>query len=117
MRVPGAGGMTRRQSSRVSPAHRHQLTMAFRPPREGPLQGATSCHTKANMKGDHVGEFEELLLLAIRHLQDTAYGVSIQRLLERETSRKISIGAVYASLDRLEAKGLVRSAMAAGEPI
>ena len=69
------------------------------------------------MKGDYVGEFEELVLLAIRHLQEAAYGVSIQRLLERETHRKVSIGAVYATLDRLEAKGLVRSAMTAGEPI
>ena len=69
------------------------------------------------MKGDNVGEFEELVLLAIRHLQDAAYGVSIQRLLERETGRRISIGSVYASLDRLEAKGLARSAMAPGEPI
>ena len=69
------------------------------------------------MKGDHVGEFEELVLLAIRHLKDAAYGVSIQRLLEQETNRHVSIGAVYAALDRLEAKGLVRSAMTAGEPV
>jgi DNA-binding PadR family transcriptional regulator len=69
------------------------------------------------MKGDHVGEFEELVLLAIRQLGEEAYGVSIQRLLEKETSRRVSIGAVYASLDRLETKGFVRSAMTPGHPI
>ena len=79
------------------------------------------------MKGDHVGEFEELVLLAVRALagvghaagsasSNNAYGVSVVRLLSRETSREVSIGAVYAALDRLEAKGLVRSEMTAGEP-
>jgi PadR family transcriptional regulator PadR len=69
------------------------------------------------MKGHHVGEFEELVLLAIQHLGDEAYGASIQRLLERETSRDVSIGAVYAALDRLEGKGLARSRTTAGTPV
>jgi PadR family transcriptional regulator, regulatory protein PadR len=66
------------------------------------------------MKGAHIGEFEELVLLAVQRLGDEAYGVSIKQLLERETTRAVSIGAVYASLDRLEGKGLVESRMTPG---
>lgn len=65
------------------------------------------------MKGDHIGEFEELVLLAVAGLPD-AYGVSIKTRLDEETRRDITIGAVYAALDRLEDKGLVSSAEVAG---
>ena len=68
------------------------------------------------MKGDHIGEFEELVLLAIGTLADEAYGVSIKEKLDRETRRDISIGAVYAALDRLEAKTLVESRELPGPP-
>src|ERR1700683_1622212 len=63
------------------------------------------------MKGVHIGEFEELVLLAVQHLGDDAYGVSVKHVLERETTRDVSIGAVYASLERLDQKGLARSEM------
>ena len=66
------------------------------------------------MKGDHLGEFEELVLLAVHGLNAEAYGVSVQLVLAKETSRAVSLGAVYAALDRLEAKGLVRSRMSPG---
>src|SRR5262245_35235982 len=69
------------------------------------------------MKGDHIGEFEELVLLTIQGLGEDAYGVSIKTRLDRETRREISLGAVYAALDRLEAKGLVDSAMAPGTAV
>jgi DNA-binding PadR family transcriptional regulator len=69
------------------------------------------------VKGDHIGEFEELVLLAVRGLGDEAYGVAIKLLLDRETRRDVSIGAVYAALDRLEEKGLVQSASKAGLPV
>jgi DNA-binding PadR family transcriptional regulator len=68
------------------------------------------------MKGDHIGEFEELVLIAARGLGREAYGVSVQQLLERETTRSVSLGAVYAALERLEGKGLVRSTMTPGTP-
>ncbi len=68
------------------------------------------------MKGDHLGAFEELVLLAVHGLGDQAYGVAVQQLLERETGRAISLGPVYAALDRLEVKGVVRSEMQAGTP-
>jgi DNA-binding PadR family transcriptional regulator len=61
------------------------------------------------MKGDHLGEFEELVLLAAAGLGDDAYGVSIKEALDRAASRDVSIGAVYAALDRLEAKALLSS--------
>jgi DNA-binding PadR family transcriptional regulator len=61
------------------------------------------------MKGDHIGEFEELVLLAANRLGDDAYAVPIKELLDRETDRDVSIGAVYAALDRLEDKALLRS--------
>jgi DNA-binding PadR family transcriptional regulator len=66
------------------------------------------------MKGDHIGEFEELVLLAVQGLAEDAYGVPIKLLLDRETARDVSIGAVYAALDRLEAKGLVTSRQTPG---
>jgi DNA-binding PadR family transcriptional regulator len=70
------------------------------------------------MKGDHLGEFEELVLLAVQAIDDAAaYGASIQALLERETRRGITLGAVYASLDRLEGKGCVTSTVTAGTPV
>ena len=66
------------------------------------------------MKGDHIGEFEELILLTVNGLADDAYGVSVRQVLEAETTRAVSLGAVYAALDRLEAKGLVRSRVVPG---
>jgi DNA-binding PadR family transcriptional regulator len=69
------------------------------------------------MKGDHIGEFEELILLAVHSLAEEAYGVAVQQTLERETTRTVSLGAVYAALDRLEQKGLVRSAMTPGTAV
>jgi DNA-binding PadR family transcriptional regulator len=61
------------------------------------------------MKGDRLGEYEELLLLAIYALGDDTYGVPVQQHVERATRRNVSMGAVYAALDRLERKGYVRS--------
>jgi DNA-binding PadR family transcriptional regulator len=69
------------------------------------------------MKGDHLGEFEELVLLAILGLEEEAYGVSIKMRLDRETSRDVSIGAVYAALDRLEDKALVHSQDTPGQAV
>lgn len=63
------------------------------------------------MRGDHLGEFEELTLLAIRAIDPPVYAVPIQRFIADATGRDPVMGAVYASLDRLEAKGLVRSTL------
>ena len=58
-----------------------------------------------------MGEFEELTLLAVRALAPPVYAVPVQRVLERSTSRSVVMGAVYAALDRLEAKGFLASTM------
>ena len=63
------------------------------------------------MKGDRLGEFEELTLLAVLALGAHAYGVTVQQYLEQAASREVSLGAVYAALDRLERKGFVRSSL------
>jgi PadR family transcriptional regulator PadR len=62
----------------------------------------------------YLGEFELLLLLAVIHLDEEAYGVPISRELERHRGKDVSVGSVYAALDRLEAKGLVASSL--GDP-
>lgn len=56
-----------------------------------------------------IGAFEELVLLAVLGFDGSGYGVTIRAELEAETGEAISLGAVYATLDRLERKGLVRS--------
>lgn len=63
---------------------------------------------------DYLGEFEHIVLLAVLRLGDQAYSVTVRREIEARTKREVSIGAVYAILDRLEAKGYVRSR--AGDP-
>ena len=58
---------------------------------------------------DYLGEFEHIVLLAVLRLGDRAYGVTVRREIEARTKREVSIGAIYATLDRLEAKGYVQS--------
>lgn len=61
------------------------------------------------MKKVTLGAFEELVLLTVGVLQDNAYGVTIKQELEGQMSKKISLGALYAALQRLEEKGWVSS--------
>ena len=61
------------------------------------------------MKKVTLGAFEELVLLATGVLQDNAYGVTIKLELEEQLNKKISLGALYAALQRLEEKGWVSS--------
>ena len=63
---------------------------------------------------DYLGEFEHIVILALVRLADRAYGVTVRQEIEARTGREVSIGAIYATLDRLEAKGYVRSQL--GEP-
>src|ERR1700758_1880983 len=63
---------------------------------------------------DSLGEFEHLIVLALLRLEDRAYGVTVRQEIELRTRREVSIGAVYATLDRLEAKGYVKSYL--GDP-
>jgi DNA-binding PadR family transcriptional regulator len=59
-------------------------------------------------KAPYLGEFEQQMLLVILRLGDEAYGPEIARELERRAGRRVSRGALYTTLDRLEDKGLVR---------
>ena len=56
-----------------------------------------------------LGVLEEQILVAVVRAADDAYGMVVRREIERVTGRDLAIGAVYATLDRLEAKGLLRS--------
>ena len=56
-----------------------------------------------------LGVFEEQILVAVLRTGDAAYGMSVRREIERVAGRELAIGAVYATLDRLEAKGLLAS--------
>ena len=58
---------------------------------------------------DYLGEFEHIIVLALLRLEDRAYGVTVRQEIEFRTKREVSIGAVYATLDRLESKGYVKS--------
>jgi PadR family transcriptional regulator PadR len=66
-------------------------------------------------KGDHPGEFEQIVLLAILRLGEDAYGVPVRREIETRTGRALTVGALYRTLDRLEAKGYVASWF--GDPV
>lgn len=61
------------------------------------------------MKGDHLGEFEELTLLTIAVLFDDAYGVAIQKELKTRCNRVVTISTVHAVMYRLKKKGFVES--------
>jgi len=59
-------------------------------------------------RGDYLGEFEQIVMLAVARLNDDAYGMKIRREIESRTGRTVSLGAVYATLDRLTDKGAVK---------
>jgi DNA-binding PadR family transcriptional regulator len=56
-----------------------------------------------------LGDFEQLVLLGVLRLGDQAYGAAIRQEIHARSGRDVSINAVYTTLDRLEAKGLLRS--------
>jgi PadR family transcriptional regulator, regulatory protein PadR len=62
-----------------------------------------------------LGTFEEQVMLAAIRTREDSYGMAVRREIGRVTGRAVSIGAVYATLDRLEAKGLMESARSAGK--
>ena len=56
-----------------------------------------------------IGEFEQMVLLAVLQRHDDAYGISVHEELQLHTKRTVARGAVYMTLDRLEKKGLLTS--------
>ncbi len=66
---------------------------------------------------DSVGQFEQIILTAILSLRDEAYGVTIhEKASQLAAPRRISLGAVYVTLDRLEDKGLISSRLSDPTP-
>jgi DNA-binding PadR family transcriptional regulator len=61
-----------------------------------------------------LGEFEQLVLLALVRLGPAAYGATVRREIQAHAGRQVGISAVYTTLERLEQKGLVESRI--GEP-
>ncbi len=63
-----------------------------------------------------LGQFEEIVLLATLRLAGEGYGTTIRKLVAETTGRDVSIGALYATLDRLERKGFVSSRQGEATP-
>ena len=77
----------------------------------------TSCLfyiAKQMKRGELLGSLEHIILLALLRLDGSAHGMMVRREIEERTGRDVSIGAVYATLERLETKGYVSSSI--GEP-
>ena len=60
-------------------------------------------------KRDNLSDFELMIMLALLRLGDNAYGVPISREIELHSDREVALGSVYATLERLEGRGLVSS--------
>ena len=67
-------------------------------------------------KGDYLGEFEQLVIMAVMRLGAGAYGMTVRREIEANSGRSVSLGAIYATLDRLEEKGYVSSMLGETTP-
>lgn len=63
------------------------------------------------MKGYHLGELEELILLTVGILDQEAYGVAVLEEIKNQTGRKVNISAIHTVLSRLEDKGFLKSHM------
>ncbi|WP_416864623.1 MAG: PadR family transcriptional regulator [Imperialibacter sp.] len=68
------------------------------------------------MKGTHLGEFEELILLTVALLNEEAYGVAIQKEIRKKAGRSVAISAIHSALNRLDSKGFVESAFGEATP-
>src|SRR5260370_2836374 len=108
--------------SRVSGqvGYRAQLVRLARLPGPGP----NSCLTVRYFlyivylmsRRDYLGEFEHIVVLALLRLSDRAYGVTVRQEIEVRLGRELSIGAIYTTLDRLEAKGYDKSQLLDATP-
>ena len=68
-------------------------------------------------KGEYLGEFEQMVLLALLRLKENAYGVTVRKEIQSRTDRRVAIGAVYACLERLERKGYVTASISDPQPV
>jgi len=65
---------------------------------------------------NYLGELEQMVLWAVLHLDGDGYGTTILEELTGRVDRRVTPGALYATLDRLEEKGMVQSRLADPEP-
>ena len=68
-------------------------------------------------KGQYLGEFELYVMLALAQLGPEAYGITIRQQIEERAARDVAIGAVYATLARLQEKDLVRYELSPPMPV
>ena len=69
------------------------------------------------MGNSYIGEFEQMVLLAMLQQGEKAYAIDVRRELERCAGRSVSRGALYRTFDRLEQKGYVYWALEDGSPV
>jgi len=67
-------------------------------------------------KRTHIGDFELMVMLVLLRLGESAYGVPIAREIEQQCGREVALGSVYATLERLQEKGLVSSDLGESTP-
>lgn len=65
-------------------------------------------------RGEYLGEFEQMVMLAVARLEREAYGIAILDEIRERTGTEVAVGSVYAALDRLERQGYVSSRV--GDP-
>src|SRR5690349_6046871 len=84
-----------------------------------PFQGAGCLYLRQCLTNTDpmLGELEQVVMLATLRTADDAYGVTIQDAIRRATGRDLTIGTIHKTLVRLEAKGLIESAMGAASPV
>ena len=67
-------------------------------------------------RADSLGQLERVVLLAVLHCGDDAYGYTVQKQLSAKINRTLALGAIYTTLERLERKGYVSSRLAEPSP-
>ena len=99
------------------PVHRTDLDPLVLANRNHPLDGSSHIVYIVDIVADVLGAFEQAVLLAVWNLAGQAYGRAILRAAQVALDRQAAAGAVYATLDRLEQKGLVTSRLETGTPV
>lgn len=74
-------------------------------------------HRRGLMALSYIGEFEQMILLAVLQQGEAAYAIDVRKELERTAGRSVSRGALYRTFDRLEAKGYIDWELEDGSPV
>lgn len=113
-RAPGGRSVHGAARFRLTPCrHAGYTTLLPEPCTEGHID-PYQYYSEGDIVGRALGEFEQLILFALVELGRDGYGAAVGRSIETRTGRRISAGAIYTGLDRLESRGMVESRV--GEP-